>query len=175
VPPPIQCMDEDRPIIVLGVDFSPASERARDSAVRMAKEWNAEILLVHALKPLGSPGLDLSHPQYDPERNESADITGSDPMLADAWLHRVRQQVPCELVSRPGRPVDVLLDEAQRVGARAIVVGSHGNTGLERQLLGSVAEGILARSWIPVVVVPGSHAVPRPEVQEEEQKPRWLV
>ncbi|HEX2066613.1 MAG TPA: universal stress protein [Candidatus Thermoplasmatota archaeon] len=165
-------MDKERPTIVLGVDFSPASERARDTAIRLAKEWDAQVLLVHALKPLGSPGLDLSHPQYDPERNESADITASAGDVASAWLHRVRQQVPAELVSRPGRPTDVLLEEARRVGARAIVVGSHGTTGLERTVLGSVAEGILARSGLPVIVVPGRTAVERD--RRERERPPWL-
>jgi nucleotide-binding universal stress UspA family protein len=163
--------DADGRTIVLGVDFSPASERACETAIRMAKEWGAEVLLVHALKPLGSPGLDLSHPQYDPERNESADITAVEP-LADVWLHRVRQQVPAELVSRPGRAVDVLIEEAQRTHARAIVLGSHGSTGLERSVLGSVAEGVLAKSWIPVLVVPGRQiGAPR---EAKTEMPRWL-
>jgi nucleotide-binding universal stress UspA family protein len=166
-------MDSERPKIVLGVDFSPASERARDTAIRMAKEWGAEVILVHALKPLGSPGLDLSHPQYDPERNESADVTASDGTLAERWLHRVRQQVPAQLVSRPGRAAEVLIEEAARVGARAIVVGSHGSTGLERTVLGSVAEGVLERSWLPVLVVPGRKAEAGAEKLEKE-KPHWL-
>jgi nucleotide-binding universal stress UspA family protein len=164
-------MDE-RPVIVLGVDFSAASERAMSTAIRMAKEWDAKVLLVHALKPLGSPGLDLAHPQYDPARNESADVTASDAHLADTWLHRVSQQVPAELVSRPGRPEEVLIEEAQRVHARAIVVGSHGSTGLERTVLGSVAEGVLARSWLPVLVVPGrklGHAA-----TEQRERLHWV-
>jgi nucleotide-binding universal stress UspA family protein len=163
---------DDRPVIVLGVDFSPASERARDTAIRTAKEWGAKVLLVHALRPLGSPGLDLSHPQYDPERNESADVTASDGALADRWLRQVRQQVPAELVARPGRPVDVLLDEAQRVHARAVVVGSHGTTALERTVLGSVAEELLARSWFPVLVVPAARQVEAPTGLSEG--PSWL-
>lgn len=162
------------PTIVLGVDFSPASERARDAAIKMAKQWGAHVLLVHALRPLGSPGLDLGHPQYDPERNESADVTASADNLADAWLHRVRQQVPADLVTRPGRPVDVVLEEAQRVDARAIVVGSHGSTGLQRAVLGSVAEGILAHSHIPVIVVPGRTA-PAPQGKAARETPRWLT
>jgi nucleotide-binding universal stress UspA family protein len=166
-------MDE-RPTIVLGVDFSAASERARDAAIRMAKQWGARVLLVHALKPLGSPGLDLGHPQYDPQRNESADLTASTD-LADVWLHRVRQQVPADLVTRPGRAAEVLVEEAARVDARAIVVGSHGTTGLEHVLLGSVAEGVLERSHVPVIVVPGRTA---PEgtgkAAKRKERPRWL-
>lgn len=166
-------MDE-RPTLVLGVDFSSASERALATAIRMAKEWGARVVLVHALKPLGSPGLDLGHPPYDAERNESADVTASGGGLADAWLHRVRQQVPAELVVRPGRPVDVLLEAAGRAGARAIVVGSHGATGLERTVLGSVAEGVLARSHVPVVVVPRRGPGAHEPAAEAKERPRWL-
>lgn len=168
------------PTIVLGVDFSPASQRACDTAIRMAKEWGADVLLVHALKPLGSPGLDLMHPQYDPERNESADVT-AETRLADEWLHRVRREVAADLVSRPGRPAEVLLEEAQRVKARAIVVGSHGHSGLDHAVVGSVAEGVLAKSWIPVIVVPGRRigGKARPAEMEEQvdamdERPNWL-
>ena len=165
---------DEHATIVVGVDFSPSSERALQTGVRMAREWNAKLLLVHALKPLGSPGLDLSHPQYDPERNESADITAVGD-VADTWLHRARKTgITADLVSRPGRAVDVLMEEAQRTGARAIVVGSHGATGLELTVLGSVAEGVLARSWIPVLVVPGNKVAARAEVQEQAEQPRWL-
>ncbi|HUR61329.1 MAG TPA: universal stress protein [Candidatus Thermoplasmatota archaeon] len=171
------------PTIVLGVDFSPASRRACDTAIRMAKEWGADVLLVHALKPLGAPGLDLMHPQYDAERNESTDVTASEATVAEEWLHRVRREVAAELVSRPGRPADVLIEEAQRVKARAIVVGSHGHTGVSHAVLGSVAEGVLARSWIPVLVVPG-RTIGRARglearLEEErhaarDERPRWL-
>jgi nucleotide-binding universal stress UspA family protein len=167
---------EARPRLVLGVDFSPASERARDAAIRLAKEWGAHVVLVHALRPLGSPGLDLGHPQYDPERNESADVTAAQD-VAREWLHIVRQQVPGDLVSRPGRPAEVLLEEAKRVHARAIVVGSHGATGIERAVLGSVAEAVLAGSLVPVIVVPGRTAAEGAEGEAApatKERPAWL-
>jgi nucleotide-binding universal stress UspA family protein len=72
--------------------------------------------------------------------------------------------------------VDVLLEEARRVDARAIVVGSHGNAGLERTVLGSVAEEVLARSWFPVLVVPGRTAEAGQEITEKKgkERPSWL-
>jgi nucleotide-binding universal stress UspA family protein len=142
--------------LVLGIDFSPASERALDHAIRTAREMGAHLILVHALRPLGAPGLDLQHPAFDPERNESSDALpqGAQPQ---AWLQRARQAgVGADIVTRAGDPVHVILEEAHRRRAQAIVVGSHGRTGLGKRLLGSVAEGVLRRSDVPVMVVPGA-------------------
>jgi nucleotide-binding universal stress UspA family protein len=142
--------------IVVGVDFSPASERALDAAIQAAKDWKVGVALVHAIKPLGAPGLDLQHPQFDPPRNESADVAGSNPRTPESWLARVKAAgVPAWLVNRAGAPHRVIVEEAERLGARAIVVGTHGSGGLRRAVLGSVAERVLADSPVPVIVVPG--------------------
>lgn len=53
----------------------------------------------------------------------------------------------------PGDPVDGIIEEASRIGADAIVIGSHGRRGLERLMLGSVAEHVVRRSLVPVLVV----------------------
>ena len=142
--------------IVVGVDFSPASEQALETAIKTAKDWGVGIELVHALTPLGAPGLDLSHPAFDPPRNESADVTASAPHTPQSWLGRVKAAgVPCWLVTLPGPAAMVLVREAERIHARAIIVGSHGRSGPGKAILGSVAESVLANSTVPVMVVPG--------------------
>ena len=57
-----------------------------------------------------------------------------------------------------GEPIVELLAEALRIGADLIVIGSHGRRGLQRLLLGSVAEYVVRRSPIPVLVVRSSQA-----------------
>jgi nucleotide-binding universal stress UspA family protein len=52
-----------------------------------------------------------------------------------------------------GKPVPGILQEADRTGADAIVIGSHGRRGLQRFFLGSVAEKVLRASELPVFVV----------------------
>jgi nucleotide-binding universal stress UspA family protein len=59
---------------------------------------------------------------------------------------------------------------ANSVRAEAIVVGSHGHTGLLRLLLGSVAERVLAKASVPVLVVRGRKAV-RPTTQGRRKSP----
>jgi nucleotide-binding universal stress UspA family protein len=146
----------DAPAIVLGVDFSPASERALEAAIQVAKEWHARLELVHAQQPLGAPGLDLFHPQFDSPRNESADVESSNPAIARSWVDKGKAAgVLTHLVSRPGPAADAILAEARHLRARAIIVGSHGRGDLGKAVLGSVAEAVLQRSPVPVLVVPG--------------------
>jgi nucleotide-binding universal stress UspA family protein len=47
----------------------------------------------------------------------------------------------------------VILDQARKAGADLIVVGTHGRTGLDRLLMGSVAERVIGFADCPVLVV----------------------
>ena len=52
-----------------------------------------------------------------------------------------------------GQPVCEIVAYAKRIGANAIVIGTHGRSGLSRLFMGSVAEGVLRSSAIPVLTV----------------------
>ncbi|HKI63600.1 MAG TPA: universal stress protein [Burkholderiales bacterium] len=55
----------------------------------------------------------------------------------------------------PAQPATAtLVDEAASWPADVVVLGTRGRSGLERLLLGSVADGVARRSMIPVVLVP---------------------
>ena len=58
-----------------------------------------------------------------------------------------------ETVVVPGRPIRAIVDLAADADVDHIVMGSHGRTGLSRAVLGSVAEGVIRRSPVPVTVV----------------------
>jgi nucleotide-binding universal stress UspA family protein len=53
-----------------------------------------------------------------------------------------------------GAAVEVILDEASKLNADLIVVGSHGHGAVYHLLVGSVSEGVLHRSTCPVLIVP---------------------
>lgn len=53
-----------------------------------------------------------------------------------------------------GRPAARIVDYAAARGADLIVLGTHGRTGVDRYLLGSVAERVVRRAGVPVLVVP---------------------
>ena len=54
-----------------------------------------------------------------------------------------------------GRPADAIIETAKEKGADLIVVGSHGRTGLDRLLMGSVAERVIVLADSAVLVVKG--------------------
>jgi nucleotide-binding universal stress UspA family protein len=54
-----------------------------------------------------------------------------------------------------GRPADAIIETAQEKNADLIVLGSHGRTGVERLLMGSVAERVIVLASCPVLVVKG--------------------
>jgi nucleotide-binding universal stress UspA family protein len=60
--------------------------------------------------------------------------------------------VAIEVKARLGAPAEGALEEADRIGASRIIVGTHGRTGVKHFLLGSVAERIVRRATVPVVV-----------------------
>jgi len=137
--------------VVVGVDFSPPSKKALDAAVALAKPLGATLVLVHASAP-PPPGTQRGHSDpitkvfQEVDADEVAHISGS-------WAKEAAAQVKVEVVTRIGRPVDVVLAEARARKAAYVVVGTHGR-GLRRAVLGSVAEAIVHASHVPVLVVP---------------------
>ena len=65
----------------------------------------------------------------------------------------IRLGIVCDTQVLHGPCIDQIKSFAAHNGSDAIVIGTHGRTGLARAVLGSVAEGIMRRSDIPVVTV----------------------
>ena len=131
------------------VDFSPPSRRAFDAAVRLAGDLGASLVLVHAFEPMPKAGA------RGPVGQAKAEIDVAEwEELCETWAAEARKSVDVETVAREGKPADVIHEVAAERKATLVVVGSHGRTGVKRAVLGSVAEAVVRRSKVPVVVVP---------------------
>ena len=143
--------------IVVPVDGSEPSDAAVALAFQIAKENQAELIFVHAVElnkivALAGPALDPSI-AIDAASQVGTELLENVKKRADqAGLQASTELPEDECVS------SVLEIDRQR-RADLIIVGSHGRSGIPRALLGSVAEGILRRSPIPVLVC---HAPRRP-------------
>jgi nucleotide-binding universal stress UspA family protein len=69
--------------------------------------------------------------------------------ISEVWTER-GYKVTTEV--RPGEVVDAILEASQRF--EVIVMATHGRTGLNRLLLGSVAESVLHKAVCPVLLIP---------------------
>jgi nucleotide-binding universal stress UspA family protein len=147
--------------IVVAYDFSPSSEQALARAVEIAARAPQHVLHVVA-------ALD---PHFRPAAADGR-LLGVTYETADQLQRLIMEQVSATFAGRPtaaevqffvhariGKPAEEILALASEVGADLIFIGSHGKTGIERLLLGSVSERVVREAGCPVMVVrPKSYA-----------------
>jgi nucleotide-binding universal stress UspA family protein len=148
--------------ILCPLDFSRFSRHALEQAIALARESGAVVSALHvfSIAPVadtvmaGAPTAIEPVRRTAPERaallRELREFTGE----ADAAGVTVRTHIA------EGDPVARILDHAVDENADLIVMGTHGREGVERLLLGSVAEKILRRAPCPVLTVPRRVATP---------------
>jgi nucleotide-binding universal stress UspA family protein len=139
------------PHILIATDFSPTAELALAHGVALAQRFASKITVVHAFSiPLVSPAAGAVVPNEDVVLALSEAANKS----LDAIVTRVKAKgLDVEGMLRVGFPDDEVLAAADARKSALIVVGTHGRRGFRRMLLGSVAESILRRATVPVLVV----------------------
>jgi nucleotide-binding universal stress UspA family protein len=137
--------------IVCATDFSTTSEAALAEAERLAGQLGAELVLLHVAveAPLWREGL------YTPEVRkvfESQRQWAANTLAARAAALEANG-VPGRVLVKTGLPWQAIIDTARDEGAELIVIGTHGRSGLNRMLLGSVAERVVRQAPCPVLTV----------------------
>jgi len=148
--------------ILVPIDGSLQSDAAVDLALRMAAASNANVTFVHAVEL--SRIAALSGPSaIDPSIAIDAACQAGNAILGDAKQKATDCGVSSETLLLEDECIRSVMAAARQIKADLIVVGSHGRSGISRALLGSVAEGILRHSNVPVLVC---HAPPVQPVQK---------
>ncbi len=139
--------------IVVGVDFGEEGDLALHEALRLAKRLDgAELHPVHVLPKPDAVGrkdqLDVLSHMLSAAAQELRDRTlnVAEGMGDDVWEQHVTVHV------RFGKAAEVLQQVAVDVDADLIVVGTHARRGMQRLILGSVAEEVLRLGRFPVLV-----------------------
>lgn len=145
--------------VLCAVDFSECSRRALDHALAMAK-WYGGWLSVLYVHPVSTPSLARSSGVALSPAERAAFIA----QLRAFVPSEVGSHVPVEFLVLEGNIAVEILAEAEH--ADLVVVGTHGRTGLEHAVLGSVAETVVRKAAVPVMTVPraahdATNAVPR--------------
>jgi universal stress protein A len=135
--------------ILCPTDFSEESYRAIEYGVRFAQVSGGTILIAHILH---NPTTALFHPEGFVLSFEQ--VEGR----AQALLNELRDTrlggfARCELLLDIGDPYEQLIAIATRRGVDLIVTATHGRTGLQHLVMGSVAEKIIRHAPCPVFVV----------------------
>jgi nucleotide-binding universal stress UspA family protein len=137
-------------IILHSTDFSSCSECAFQIAVDLAKEHQATLLVLHVVETLGAENVTYGEAvsQVQPE--------GYHHRLWEDFCRRI-PSVATALTVEPllaeGDPAKEIDRIARARHCDLVVMGTHGRTGLEHLLMGSVAERVVRYVPCPVLVV----------------------
>jgi nucleotide-binding universal stress UspA family protein len=136
--------------ILTPIDFSDATDPVLEAARSLARAFQAKIVLVHVIRP------PVIVTEYSPVVERLAAAAGES---ATEQLTRHRQDLQADGLAVEtsllyGQPAVCAREEAERLAADYIVVGSHGHGALYDLVVGSTAGDLLKRAPCPVLVVP---------------------
>ncbi|MBL8799329.1 MAG: universal stress protein [Planctomycetia bacterium] len=130
-------------------DFSAHSEHAFRLACSLARDHQSRLVILHVAATLGPEQVTMGEAmtQLEPEGHRAR--------LRDE-LHQVKSPDPrltVEYRLAEGDPAAEIIRAAADLGCGLIVLGTHGRTGLQRLLMGSVAEQVSRKASCPVLTV----------------------
>ncbi len=135
--------------ILVAVESEPVAAHAADVGAELARALGAEMAFVHVVdSSLGYPA-DIGVPPNE--------LTALAKQEAKKLVNDFRQRLPPQSAALEfipvGGPATEIVKAAKEWPADLIVIGSHGRGGVQRALLGSVAEGVMRHAPCPVMVV----------------------
>lgn len=137
--------------LFVAVDGSRFGNMAAAEAVSIARRCGSNIAFVSVV-----PSEEFVHVEHS--RVHLHDAAQVEMKNIQANAEGIREQalkegVPAQVLMLSGSPAEAIVDAAGRGNADLIIIGSHGRTGLDRLVMGSVAERVIALSPCAVLVV----------------------
>jgi nucleotide-binding universal stress UspA family protein len=143
--------------ILVAIDGSPTSEHALRHAISLAKGLSAALRIVHVVDlgvlPLG-PELAIDIGAFTKARRAAGEQVLNTAREACSTAGMEAEMRLLETGTPAQRVATAIADEAAAWAADLVVAGTHGRTGIQRMLLGSVAEGIARVLPVPVLLIP---------------------
>jgi universal stress protein A len=137
-------------IILHPTDFSDCSNYALQIASDLATKYKSRIIILHAVETLGPGNVTFGEVESQLEPEGYWDRLRND-------LHQVMpavgSDVSVDYLLTEGDPASSIEQIAREQHCDLIVMGTHGHRGLERLLLGSVAEKVIRRATCAVLTV----------------------
>ena len=139
--------------VVVGYDFSHSGNAALHRAIALAARAPFHVLHVACIveRHVPLPGF-VHHGHVDYAYTERVQQALTDLIAQELRAANIESRVHFIVHVRIGKPADELLVLARDVGADLIIVGSHGYTGVERLILGSVSEKVVREARCTVEV-----------------------
>lgn len=135
------------------VDFSAVSKEIVDTAVTFARSFGGKVVLLHVIQP----PIITSEYALPVEAVQEAIIAGEKEATTKLTAYSGTFQsagLGVEAIVRHGPPVYAILEEAEKVKADFIIMGSHGHGKIYDLLVGSTASGVIKGARCGVIIMP---------------------
>lgn len=139
--------------ILVPTDGSELADKAVVAAVDFAEACGGKIIGLAVAQSY--PYSPLAEPAFlpDPAVYDKGVLEIAESHVARVKAAAVKAGVPCEtLASLANDPATAIVDAASKHGCDIVFMASHGHHGIQRLILGSVTQKVLARSTVPVLV-----------------------
>lgn len=138
--------------LLVAADFSPRTRKILKVARRLAEALKAEVWIVHAAAKPAFTSYGAGERQ---DREETAAELREEHRLVQEAAQSMRDVgIEATGLMVEGPPAKAIVDEAARMDADLIILGSHGFGAVFKMLLGSVSSAVLKKAACPVLIVP---------------------
>jgi nucleotide-binding universal stress UspA family protein len=155
--------------ILIAIDYNPTAQDIVEKGYSLAKSMNAEVTLLHVVADYTyyssldySPimGFDSFSNLGMLQANTVTELQNA----ATEYLEKTKLHLgdpAIKTMVKDGDSGDAIVDASKDLNADVIVMGSHSRTGLDKILMGSVAEKVLRHTTVPLFIIP---------IKKEEEK-----
>lgn len=137
--------------LLVPVDGSASSVRAAAVAADLARQWDADVVVLHVVSIPQSLVVVAGLDQHLVE--EYVEQLGADALVGALDVFNAAS-VGAEVKIETGAPAEIILFEAERLGADLVVMGKRGLGQVRGLLLGSVSDRVGHHLKVPLLLIP---------------------
>jgi nucleotide-binding universal stress UspA family protein len=139
--------------ILVPIDGSSTSQLAVDKAIGLAKAFDSKVTAIFVIDPYPFTGVGTDFAYGQAEYLSAANAEANAAVKAAKALFEVSDVTVDASVIEAHAAWRGVVQAAESLNADLIVMGSHGRSGLEKLVLGSVTQAVLSHTKLPVLVV----------------------
>jgi len=141
--------------VLFCTDFSKNSDCAFDYAFGIAKRDGGVLYVLHVIPTNPShSNIERWLTKEELDRVKATLREDREKIFNEKYLSQIMDKTKVKIVTKSGREDEEILKFTRKEKIDIIVIGTHGRTGIEHLLVGSVAEKIIRQSPIPVFIIP---------------------
>jgi nucleotide-binding universal stress UspA family protein len=149
--------------ILIALDYNANAQQVAEQGYQLATSMNAAVVLLHVMAETGYYTTYEYSPVTGFNNFNTTDVLMPDTLdeirkAVEVFLEKTRQDLGAgsniQTLVKDGEPAAAIIETAGSLQADVIVLGSHSRRGLEKILMGSVAEKVLHHTKIPLFIIP---------------------